>query len=148
MADYLIDPQFRDARNVLATCLGFAIGMALVAYALPLSSLQVARGVSVISGGIDSVEAAEIMRASRNYSLEVEFLPKDEDGRDSYASANPVTIRDAGGHAVFAGLAQGPYLLAALPSGSYTVEARDGERTVRRDVRIQRSRQEHLVFGG
>lgn len=146
MADYLIDPRFRDARNVLSVCLGLAVGMGLVSYAIPMSSLPSIPGVSVISGGIDAAEADDIMQASRNYSLEVEFVLHPQEGRETTLTGNPVTIRDARGKAVVASIARGPYLLAALPPGTYTVEASDGERTERRDVSIRRSRHEHLVF--
>jgi hypothetical protein len=126
MADYLIDPRFRDARNAVAVAVGLALGMAVVAYALPISSLPSPQQVSVISGGIDAAEAADIMQASRNYSLEVEFLHDRQDGDDATLSGHPVTIRDGRGKAVVTSVAQGPYLLAALPPGSYTASGPSG----------------------
>lgn len=77
-------------------------------------------GIEYLTGGKTRAEADAVKRAAQEFPLELVF--KESDGtskRDLYD--NPVVIRDAEGKVVFAGRTDGPYFLARLPAGRYTV---------------------------
>ncbi len=61
-------------------------------------------------------------RAAQDFPLELVFVEKDG-ARKTGLYDNPVVIRDATGKVVFAGRTDGPYFLARLPEGRYTVTA-------------------------
>ena len=79
-----------------------------------------AGGVEYLTGGKTPQEADAVKRAAQEFPLELVFVEHDgKSTRDLYD--NPVVIRDAKGKVVFAGRTDGPYFLARLPDGHYTV---------------------------
>jgi len=76
--------------------------------------------VDYITGGKSAAEAASVKRAAQDYPLELVFVEKDG-GSKAQIYDNPVVIRDAAGNVVFAGRTDGPYFVARLPAGDYTV---------------------------
>ncbi len=79
--------------------------------------------VSYVSGGVGRDEATAFRHAAKAWPLELVFVQK-TGRRDSYLADIPVTIRDAKRRVVYEGRADGPYFLARLPKGDYTVSAR------------------------
>jgi hypothetical protein len=78
-------------------------------------------GVVYLTGGKTLEEANSVRRAAEEYPLELVFQEKDG-ARKHGLYDNPVVIRDAdSGQVVFAGRTDGPYFLARLPKGRYTV---------------------------
>jgi hypothetical protein len=76
--------------------------------------------VDYITGGKSAPEADSVKRAAQDFPLELVFVEKDGAKKERLYD-NPVVIRDARGDVVFAGRTDGPYFLARLPAGRYTV---------------------------
>jgi len=102
-------------------------------------------GVVYLTGGKTLEEGNSVRRAAQEYPLELVFHEKDGAGkRDLYD--NPVVIRDAdSGKVVLAGRTDGPYFLARLPKGRYTVTTHWDSWTFTRPVTIGEERQ-RVVF--
>ena len=101
--------------------------------------------VAYISGGITRPEADAIKRASQDYPLELVFR-QDVDGKARDLYDVPLKIRDdASGKVVFDGKSAGPYFIARLPAGRYTVTAHWEDWDFSRDVAIGGDR-DRVVF--
>jgi hypothetical protein len=100
--------------------------------------------VDYITGGKDAPEADAVKRAAQEFPLELVFVEKDG-GKKEQIDDNPVVIRDAAGNVVFAGRTDGPYFLARLPAGQYTVTTHWDAWTFTKPVRIGDERQ-RVVF--
>jgi len=79
--------------------------------------------VTYRSGGVGESEAMAMKHAQASYPLSLEFVQRAHP-RDEYLAYADVTIKDGAGHTMLDAIAQGPYLLARLPDGKYTVMAR------------------------
>lgn len=101
--------------------------------------------VAWMSGGIGQSEAAAMKREARNYPLELLFVSR-HGKRDDYLASMPVTIKDAKGNEVFHGTSDGPYFLARLPAGRYTITSWQRGRTVSRHVDIGAKGRQRVVF--
>ena len=78
--------------------------------------------VSYVTGGIGTDEAQAMRAAAADYPLTLELAAAEGGPRDQYISGAEVSIRDSRGASVLETLTDGPFLLARLPAGSYTVE--------------------------
>lgn len=87
-----------------------------------LPEVKTQGGIPYLSGGIGSDESAAIKAAQSRYSLSVTFSSR-QDGKDVYQASVPVKVRDATGTIVLDIVTDGPFLLADLLPGSYTVTA-------------------------
>ena len=89
--------------------------------------------VTYMSGGIgqDEARAMQLERSGK---------------RDDFLADMPVTIRDGKGDVVFRGRSAGPYFLAKLPAGRYTVSSREDGRAVTRDVDVGGKGTRRVVF--
>lgn len=101
--------------------------------------------VTYLSGGVGRTEASAIKHLARLYPLELEFLHKARP-RDEYL-AN-VKVRIEGEHAkrVLDVTSDGPFLLAKLPAGIYTVSAESGGKVEHRTVEIAPKEHRRVVF--
>lgn len=91
------------------------------AYQAHLPPAQVsAGGIEYLTGGKTPETANAVKRAAQEYPLELVFVEHDGNAKRALYD-NPVVIRDARGEVVFAGRSDGPYFLARLPEGDYTV---------------------------
>ena len=100
--------------------------------------------VTYVTGGATHEEANALKRAAEAYPLELVFVEKD--GRkERYLNDMPVRITDMKGRVVFDGQSKGPYFLARLPRGEYTVSTRWDAWSFSRRVSIGRERQ-RIVF--
>jgi hypothetical protein len=101
--------------------------------------------ITYISGGVGQSEADAIKHVAKYYSLELEFLrrarPKDE-----YLSDVKVRIKDVGGKMVLNVTSDGPFLLAKMPAGKYTVSAEHNGRIENREVQIAAREHRRVVF--
>ncbi len=122
-------------------------GSALAAYppdALPPEHHDGA--VAWVSGGIGQAESQAMRRAASRYPLELLFVARLH-RNDDYLASMPVTIRDARGRVVFRGTSHGPYFLARVPAGRYTVTSELNGRRITHPVRVGGPhRHERLVF--
>ncbi|HSN20272.1 MAG TPA: hypothetical protein VLS49_06330 [Usitatibacter sp.] len=101
--------------------------------------------ITYVSGGIGEDEAHAMRRAASRYPLELLFVAR-HGKRDDYLADMPVTIEDAKGDEVFRGTSQGPYFLARLPAGRYTITSMDRGQRVTRRVAVQDHGTQRVVF--
>lgn len=79
--------------------------------------------VQFLSGGIGEGQSDAIKAAAGQYRLMLTFAQRAPGGPAQYLADIPVEVRDAQGHVVLKTVSEGPYLLANLPAGSYTIKA-------------------------
>lgn len=118
-------------------------GAAQAAPALP--PLQHGGGVEYLSGGIGQSEAQAIESAARHWPLTLEFAVKDKQRAD-FAADVKVLVRDAKGHTALEAVAGGPFLLAKLAPGRYSVEARFAGKTLHEKVLVNAGHPAKAVF--
>jgi hypothetical protein len=101
--------------------------------------------IAYMSGGIGQDEARAMRREAARYPLELLFVEK-SGKRDDFLADMPVTIRNAKGDVVFRGRSSGPYFLAKLPAGRYTISSRDDGHAVTRHVKVDGKATRRVVF--
>lgn len=126
-----------------ATAASAAIPPAYVAHLPPAQVTP--GGVEYLTGGKTPEEAHSVKRAAQDFPLELVFVEKDG-ARRSELYDNPVVIRDAAGQVIFAGRTDGPYFLARLPEGRYTVTTHWDSWTFTKPVTIAPDERERVVF--
>ena len=137
--------------NTSSTLLAAAAIAGLVAAApansMAMSSLppeHVQGTVTYRTGGIGHDEAVAMRHTESQYPLSVEFL-KRATPVEHLASVD-VTISDAQGTTDLSAISVGPYLLAMLPAGKYTIAATHDGKTKSRGFVIAANKPEHLTF--
>jgi len=100
--------------------------------------------ITYLSGGIGQDEAQAMKRAAAQYPLELVFVQRDGK-KENYLADMPVRIVDAKGAVVFEGRSEGPYFLAELPKGSYTVSTKWDAWSFSRHVNVGKEH-ERVVF--
>ena len=101
-----------------------------------LPPVQKSGAVEYLSGGIGLDESTAIKSASRHWPLSLVFSVQ-APGKAEFASDVKLEIRDAKGAQVLATTASGPFLLAKLPPGSYSLRASLAGKTLERKVQIK-----------
>ena len=101
-----------------------------------LPAVQKSGAVEYLSGGIGLDESTAIKSASRHWPLSLVFSVQ-APGKAEFASDVKLEIRDAKGAQVLATTASGPFLLAKLPPGSYSLRASLAGKTLERKVQIK-----------
>ena len=101
--------------------------------------------VTYIMGGVGQTEAAAIEHVAKYYPLELEFLQKAK-SKNEYLSDVQVRIKDAHDKMVLNVNADGPFLLAKIPAGKYTVSAERNGRVEHRQVEITAKDHRRVVF--
>ena len=101
-----------------------------------LPPVQKSGAVEYLSGGIGLDESTAIKSASRQWPLSLVFSVQAA-GKAEFASDVKLEIRDAKGAQVLATTASGPFLLAKLPPGSYSLRATLAGKTLERKVQIK-----------
>jgi hypothetical protein len=125
------------SRKLLAAALAaLALGAGAAQAATPLPPLQHSGGVEYLSGGIGQDEARAIEGAARHWPLTLEFAVKDK-RRADFAADVKVLVRDAKGHTALDATAGGPFLLAKLAPGHYSVEASLAGKTLHEKVLVK-----------
>jgi len=115
----------RNQAFVLAGLMTTALALLPIAPAQAdsaLPPLQTQGSVQFLSGGIGQTEARAFIAAEKSYPLTLEFVQSAQPHAEYLADVH-VLIRNAAGQTVLDTEAQGPFLLARLPAGHYTVEA-------------------------
>jgi hypothetical protein len=116
------------------------------AYRSHLPPVTRAGDIAFVSGGRDVEEEASIKRAAQEYPLELVFEEKDRPFDRDFIENVPVTIRDAKGDVVLQARSTGPILLARIPPGHYTVEAKWDAWTFSKAITIEPNDRERVVF--
>ena len=101
--------------------------------------------VTYITGGVGQTEADAIKHAAKYYPLELEFLLKAKP-KDEYLYAVKVRIKDAHDKMVLNATADGPFLLAKMPAGKYTVSAERDGKVENRQIEIAAKEHRRVVF--
>jgi hypothetical protein len=112
---------------------------------------RVAGAVDYVSGGVGKDEADAMKRASAEYGLTVELTatnptPAEEPGKSYFISGATLGIRDASGNSVLTTTTDGPFLLARLPDGTYTVDAEWNGVRKSATVTVDGQSRRHIVF--
>ncbi|RDJ98168.1 carboxypeptidase-like regulatory domain-containing protein [Paraburkholderia lacunae] len=110
-----------------------------------LPPTQRAGEVTYLSGGIGIDQARAIKDVMRDYSLVLTFVGTTQNGNE-YLSDVPVTIADVNGNTVLDTKSDGPFMLASLPKGRYTITASYKGKTEQRTVNISTSQHARQVF--
>jgi len=135
-------------KKLVAALTGLAATAATAAvpprYAENLPEPRKAGPVTYITGGTETGEANAIKRAAQNFPLELVFVEK-VGRREQPLADMPVRITDEKGKVVFEGASEGPYFIARLPKGKYTVSTRWDAWSFSREVKIGGQRQ-RVVF--
>lgn len=99
-------------------------------------------GVSFISGGIGMDSAERLKAREKEFNLKLVFTLVE----GNYMSDVGVTIKNAAGKAVIEHVADGPFFMAKLPAGTYSVSAvHEGKAQTRKvSVRDGRLRTEYM----
>ncbi|MDP2247598.1 MAG: hypothetical protein Q8J65_05660 [Nitrosomonadales bacterium] len=100
--------------------------------------------VTYVSGGIGICESQEMRRIAKDYQLELEFVQKTATA-ESFLANIPVEVTDKKGSYVLDTVTKGPFLLAKLPNGRYTVTATFNGETKTQQVLIT-AKHQRLVF--
>jgi hypothetical protein len=100
--------------------------------------------IAYIAGGLSREQADAIKRASQDYPLELVFRQV-VNGKEKDLYDVPLKISDANGKVVFDGHSPGPYFIARLPKGRYTVTAHWDDWDFSKDVTIGGDR-DRVVF--
>ena len=125
---------------------GFALALSsLGAMASAMPAWQKQGDINYVTGGLAKADAAAIEHAARYYPLQLEFLLEGKSQREHLSHVN-VWIKDAKGKMVLDVTADGPFLLARLPAGKYTISADLGGEVKSRVVRIVPQRHQRAVF--
>lgn len=111
----------------------------------PGGSIQIQdyRGVRYVSGGIGEGERAELNALSDQFNLRLLFAMH---GSGDYLADIRVRILNSRGEVVLNAESNGPWFLAELPAGTYTVEVVALDQIQRQIARLDGSRQTRLNF--
>ena len=110
-----------------------------------LPAAQTQGEVTYISGGIGQTEADAIKHVARYYPLELEFLLKAK-SKDEHVAKVRVRIKDEHHKMVLSATSEGPFLLAKLPAGKYTISAERNHEVKNREIQIVANQNRRVVF--
>ncbi|MGU7784571.1 carboxypeptidase-like regulatory domain-containing protein [Burkholderia sp. PU8-34] len=132
--------------GVAVVALGLGVQSAWAADDESLPPPAHAGQVTYVSGGIGSDQSAAIKQQMSRYPLVLEFAGRAGSGYNDYLADIPVNVTDSHGRQVLSTVTNGPFLLAALPDGRYSVTATYNGQTQRRSVQVQATSHVHEVF--
>ena len=89
-------------------------------------------GIEYLSGGIGINSQDEINARAKDFNLKLVFTLNE----GNYIADVGVAVKDAKGRTVVEDTAEGPFFLAKLPAGQYTVAATYEGRTVTRKLQV------------
>jgi hypothetical protein len=99
----------------------------------PSDTSRSASGVEFLSGGVGLNARQQLAAQSSQYNLQLEFAYAPE---GEYLAGVQVDIADTRGNSVLSTTTDGPWLMAKLPAGTYTVKARFGDATRSQQVNV------------
>jgi len=146
MHDNSANHASRIRATAFVAAFGAAVPLCAAAAGDPLPPEHTQGAVVYRSGGIGADESAAMKAAAGHYPLEVLFAERNETGTAAYEAGARISIRDDKGKEVLSTVSAGPFLLARLPAGRYTLTAwRNGDARTR-TVTIGPQRHERVVF--
>jgi hypothetical protein len=138
-------PMF--ARAIIAASL-LAAGPALGAAMSMMNNLprEMTQGdVTYLSGGVGHDEAAAMRKEAKQFPLSLEFVKRAKPN-DEFLADVSVTIKDRDGKTALHTISNGPYLLARLPDGKYSVSVEARGMTKTREIVVAQGQPEHVIF--
>jgi hypothetical protein len=118
---------------------------AFAAPSVPLPPEQTQGAVSYVSGGLGKEEAQAFKAAAKQYPLSLEFGVKHAPHAEFTTNVH-VMVKDAQGKSVLDTRSDGPFLLAKLPIGHYTVTAEQHGQTLTKTAEVVTHKPVHLTF--
>lgn len=112
-----------------------ALWLAGAAQAQPLA-VQESAGTRFVSGGIGEEERAQLAATRAGFNLHLTFAVARS---GNYLADVRVALRDASGREMLAANAEGPWLLAQLAPGRYSLTAEYGGKVQTRTVAVPRA---------
>ena len=143
MATY-VNLTVKTGTRTLLTAITFTTSLLLTTVAPAAPEVQTMGSVSFVSGGVGEDEVQEIKSLVRDYPLELMFVTKAP--RNRYLSGVKVEIKDKDGKTVLDTESRGPYLLAKMPPGRYTISAASQGISKRQTVQIAQGKSQRAVF--
>ncbi|WP_176054381.1 carboxypeptidase-like regulatory domain-containing protein [Paraburkholderia caribensis] len=133
--------------GLVAVALVFAQSATSVAFAAPanLPPLHQQGAVAYLSGGVGSDQSAALKEVMHTYPLTLEFTGATRHGNE-YLADVPVHIADMNGKTLLNATSDGPFMLASLPDGRYTVTASHDGKTQQRIVDVKSSGHVRAMF--
>jgi len=135
--------------SVIATAIAVSgLALSLGASGAPTMNLPATHKeghITYLTGGVGQEEANAIKHVAKNYPLELEFLLKAKP-KDEYVSDVKVRIKDAHDKMVLDIAGDGPFLLAKMPAGKYTVSAERNGKVEHRQIEIAAKEHRRVVF--
>lgn len=118
-------------RLILAAGLaGLIAGTTGMAWSADLRSAG--KEVVYLSGGIGDEDEARLLARQNEFNLKLLFTLNE----GNYLAGVNVSIADGRGRNVIQTVSEGPYLMASLPAGQYTVSATRDGKTMTRKVQV------------
>lgn len=133
------------AATLGALLMGGALAQGTAQTPATLPPIQQSGAVQYLSGGIGLDESGAIEQASRQWPLTLEFAVKDQQRAD-FAAGVKVLVRDASGHTALQATSDGPFLLARLQPGRYSVAATLDGKTLHENVLVKKGQPSRAVF--
>jgi len=127
----------------LAVAIGAFSAAARADDAMPAERTQ--GSVTYVSGGIGKDESTALKQAASRYSLSIE-MASTASPRAQYVSDVKIDIRDQKGATVLNVTSDGPFLLANLPPGRYTVSAARNGSSQQRAIVIGPGAHQRVMF--
>ena len=139
----------KSRASVIATAIAVSgLTLALNAIGAPASHVPATHkqgDITYITGGVGQTEADAIKHVAKYYPLELEFLLKAKP-KDEYLADVKVRIKDAHDKMVLNVTADGPFLLAKMHAGKYTVSAERNGTIEHRQIEIAAKEHRRVVF--
>jgi hypothetical protein len=123
----------------------WTLGLGQSASMIPLPPPKAHGDVQYVTGGIGEAEYVALRQAQCKFPLALEFVRRSAE-HDSYLADVDVVVTGADGMTVLAVRSDGPYLLAKLPDGDYTVRATYFGHTLEREVRVAAAASARVQF--
>jgi hypothetical protein len=112
---------------------------------IPLPPVKTHGEVQYVTGGIGESEYVSMRQAQCKFPLALEFVRKAAQ-HDGHIADVDVSVIDGEGRDMLAVRSDGPYLLAKLPDGEYTVRATYFGHTLEQTVRVAAGASARAVF--
>ncbi len=132
---------------VCGALLAMSPGVVLLSTATGVSAaLEVVQTgpVPFVSGGVGEDERQAIQKLSPDYSLELLFATKGSP--NEYLADVKVQIKDKNGKVVLDAVSQGPFLLAKVPPGKYSISADNDGAVKQQTVQVVGANPHRVVF--
>lgn len=131
--------------TALAMALGLALAGPAMATMADLPPVQHEGTVAFVSGGIGQTESRAMQQAAASWPMTLEFAVHDK-LRNYFATDVQVQVRNSENQTVLDTASDGPFLLARLAPGRYTIDATLAGKTLQRKVTVGKVAGARVLF--